>query len=221
MYLCQGKCVYQGPIQSVIPYFTKYGYQCEPYDNPADFVLDVLIDVQQKPETLAVWSEVYQTHYRYHNNSYEQNYERYPKKTDESNWHTRSVKLEHSIRIELFHLSKRTILNAIRNPALALSQTMVSIIMGFLVGLLFYNLDKNDSSGVQNRLGAIFFIIISQVFSTVTAVESMIKERALFIHVCRVCEMKTTIYSVYRFFRNIPAVIIEFQHFSLRSYCVI
>lgn len=37
--------------------------------------------------------------------------------------------------------------------------------------------------GIHDRLGAIFCIIVSQIFSTVTALEPLIKERALFIHV--------------------------------------
>ncbi|CAF4412944.1 unnamed protein product, partial [Rotaria sp. Silwood2] len=44
MFMCKGRCVYQGSAKDVVPYFAKQGYQCEPYENPADYALDVLID---------------------------------------------------------------------------------------------------------------------------------------------------------------------------------
>ncbi|CAF4184505.1 unnamed protein product, partial [Rotaria sordida] len=37
--------------------------------------------------------------------------------------------------------------------------------------------------GVQDRLGAIFMIVATQMFSTMTELETLIKERALFVHV--------------------------------------
>ncbi|CAF1318262.1 unnamed protein product [Rotaria sordida] len=45
MFMCNGRCVYHGSPKSVIPYFEKYEYQCDPYENPADYISDVLIDI--------------------------------------------------------------------------------------------------------------------------------------------------------------------------------
>jgi ATP-binding cassette subfamily G (WHITE) protein 2 len=73
--------------------------------------------------------------------------------------------------------------NAIRNPELFLSQIVVAIILGFLVGLVFYDMQLTVDPGVQNRSGAIFFIAVNQIYSTVTALEPLLKERVLFIHV--------------------------------------
>ena len=39
-----GHCVYHGPANSVLPYFSSIGYTCEEHDNPADFLLDILIE---------------------------------------------------------------------------------------------------------------------------------------------------------------------------------
>ncbi|CAF4378634.1 unnamed protein product, partial [Adineta steineri] len=88
-----------------------------------------------------------------------------------------------SVGVEIYYVSQRTLKNAIRNPALFLSQIVVAIILGLLIGLVFHDMKKTIDPGVQNRLGAIFFIIISQIFSTITALEPLLKERALFIHV--------------------------------------
>jgi ATP-binding cassette subfamily G (WHITE) protein 2 len=64
-----------------------------------------------------------------------------------------------------------------------MSQTLVAIILSLLVGLVFYKMKNTTDPGIQNRLGAIFFMVVSQIFSTVTALESLLKERVLFIHV--------------------------------------
>ncbi|CAF4830395.1 unnamed protein product, partial [Rotaria sp. Silwood2] len=114
-----------------------------------------------------------------------------------------------------FYLSQRTLRNAVRNPALALSQTLASIIIGLLAGLLFYELKKTTEPGVQNRLGAIFFIVISQIFSNLTALEPLIKERVLFI---RVIFSYTKMKKLYLMsFRNIQVVITESSRFLLAN----
>jgi ATP-binding cassette subfamily G (WHITE) protein 2 len=45
--MCNGKSVYHGSSEEILSYFSKQGYQCELHDNPADFVLDILIDVSE------------------------------------------------------------------------------------------------------------------------------------------------------------------------------
>ncbi|NXC99509.1 ABCG2 protein, partial [Certhia familiaris] len=40
--LAAGRVLYHGPAQHAIGYFQSIGYQCEPYNNPADFFLDVI-----------------------------------------------------------------------------------------------------------------------------------------------------------------------------------
>ncbi|NXA30680.1 ABCG2 protein, partial [Ibidorhyncha struthersii] len=40
--LAAGRVLYHGPAQKAIEYFQSIGYQCEPYNNPADFFLDII-----------------------------------------------------------------------------------------------------------------------------------------------------------------------------------
>ena len=178
MFMCQGRCVYHGAPEGVVAHFSAYGYRCELHDNPADYALDVLIQVGQKPVLLADLDARYQRG----RDAYQLNY-LIPNEKVERHRRKFRVVAARSWKAQLVCLSKRAMRNAIRNPSLALSQTLVSVIIGLLVGLLFLNLEKTVGPGVQNRLGAIFFIIISQVFSTVTAIEPLVQERALFIHV--------------------------------------
>uniref|UniRef100_A0A8C8VVA5 Broad substrate specificity ATP-binding cassette transporter ABCG2 n=1 Tax=Peromyscus maniculatus bairdii TaxID=230844 RepID=A0A8C8VVA5_PERMB len=40
--LASGKLMFHGPAQEALEYFASAGYHCEPYNNPADFFLDVI-----------------------------------------------------------------------------------------------------------------------------------------------------------------------------------
>ena len=181
--MCKGKNVYHGPALGVLPYFNMQGYQCELHDNPADFALDVLIDATQNSDSLDKLSKAYlgspmQTNINYslfRKKLVDDDFEKPHRKEKET--------AKRSITAEFFYLSQRTLKNVIKNPALLVSQIVVSIILGVLVGLVFNNMDKTIDPGVQNRLGAIFFIVVSNTFSSITALEPLMKERVLFIHV--------------------------------------
>lgn len=216
MFMCKGRCVYHDSAKNVVPFFATHGYQCETYDNPADYALDVLIDVSRNPEKLARLNNIYNsTHVialtlsqsqrnLLNNENIEQERQKY------------KVEAARSVGSEIFYLAQRTFRNSIRNPALALSQTLVSIAIGLLVGLLFYDLKKTIEPGVQNRLGAIFFIVMSQTFSNMTAIETLISESVLFIHVYilfqELCQLLYFIYC-----RNVQVVTTEFSHISYRN----
>ena len=183
MFMCKGRCVYHDSAANVVPFFATHGYECEQYDNPADYALDVLIDVSRKSDTLTRLNNMYNST---HTNALVCTHlEKKLSDNENIEQERRKYKIEaaRSVGAEIFYLSQRTFRNTVRNPALALSQTIVSIVIGLLAGLLFYDLKKTIEPGVQNRLGAIFFIVMSQTFSNMTAIEPLIGESVLFIHV--------------------------------------
>jgi ATP-binding cassette, subfamily G (WHITE), member 2 len=180
--MCKGKSVYYGPALTMLHYFNAQGYLCELHDNPADFALDVLNDVSEKPEDLQKLNQAYMEsdmHASINSLSRKQlcddNFERFRRK--------QQGVAARSLGTEVYYVSQRTLKNAIRNPQLFLSQILVAIITGLLLGLVFNDMKKTIDPGVQNRLGALFFIIISQTLCTFTALEPLLKERVLFIHV--------------------------------------
>lgn len=175
--LSHGLQIYLGPSSDVRSYLMSKGFNCLESGNPADFVLDVLIKAARNQQTTRL-------HEEYCNS---QMYQKY--RTDALDISSNpsvtiaNQKPMRSIASEFYYLSQRTLRNAVRSPALLMWQITVSIILAVLTGLLYYRLPKTIGSGVQNRLGGIFFVVVNQIFSTATALEPFIKERALFIHV--------------------------------------
>jgi ATP-binding cassette subfamily G (WHITE) protein 2 len=181
--MCQGRNVYHGPASTMLPYFNAQGYECELHDNPADFVMDVLIDVSRKNEDWEKLKQAYLESRMYASINAASRTQVHDDSLASFHQKQGGAAAARSFGTEIYYVSQRTLKNAIRNPILFLSQIIVSIILGLLVGLVFNSIQRTTDPGVQNRLGAIFFIIVSQIFCTVTALEPLVKERALFIHV--------------------------------------
>lgn len=182
IFLCKGITVYQGTATEVVPYFGRQGYQCEMYDNPADFALDSLIDAGRKTGELERLDQAYRSspmHANVVNMIREKTY------NDQSEKQRRQEKgaAARSLGVEIFYVAQRTLRNSIRNPQLFLAQNMIAITMGLLVGLVFFDLKRTTTPGIQDRLGTLFFIVMNQIFSSLSSLEPLLQERILFIHV--------------------------------------
>lgn len=180
--MCNGKIIYHDSSKAILPYFKKQGFQREENDNPADFVLDVLIDISRMPQALQELHEAYrQSPMRREANDLLKTY--WANDNMNSSEHIQKDVIKRSRAREIIYVSWRTCQNAIRDPALFLSQVVVGILLGLMIGLVFYNLEREINKGVGNRLGAIFIIVVSHVVSSLTALQSLIEDRVLFIHV--------------------------------------
>ncbi|CAF3820922.1 unnamed protein product, partial [Adineta steineri] len=182
--MCKGKIVYNDSPENVLPYFRKQGFERDLNDNPADFLLDILLKANQHgPEGEKKLADLVRHYQR------TKIFQHIPFEIDQqiriasfnmaNNKHKIAKK---SIFKELYYISKRTVMNTYRNPLLFLSQIVVAVFVGLLIGLVFFNMAKTVDPGIQNRLGAIFMIVSSKILSTVTAIEPLVKERPLFIH---------------------------------------
>ncbi|CAF2508741.1 unnamed protein product [Rotaria sp. Silwood2] len=172
--LSSGRQVYLGPTTNILSYFASLGFKCEEHDNPADFLLDVIIQCNNYSSTLLENA--------YSKSIINSNYDKY--KINENQYDNNIFDdIIYRSRInELYYVSIRTFRNTIRDPAIATSQIIVATLLALLTGLVFNRIEATIETGVQNRLGVIFFIIINQIYSTTTALEPLIQERALFIH---------------------------------------
>ncbi|XP_067876390.1 broad substrate specificity ATP-binding cassette transporter ABCG2-like [Heterodontus francisci] len=197
--MSKGDIVYQGPRTETIEYFKDLGYECEPYNNPSDFFLDVINEaVPSSPETpnpeVVIISQTAVdppmeknrlTHHFRQSKYYHQISEEL-KSSFVSDEPKLSIKIKSSYATpfwyQLYIVCGRTIKNLIRNPQTSVAQVFMMILFGLLNGLIYYQIPHTMPEALQNRIGAFFFLIINQVFGNLSAVELFIQEKALFSH---------------------------------------
>ncbi|XP_052450742.1 broad substrate specificity ATP-binding cassette transporter ABCG2 isoform X16 [Carassius gibelio] len=228
--LVGGRLVYHGPAQDALDYFSHIGYVCEPHNNPADFFLDVIngessavalnlinnkLDEEQLSSSLKGIEdrlvEEYKNSANYKLTKSElerivqgRDYSKQPK--------SRTITYSTSFCHQFNWVLKRTFKNLMLNPQTSFAQIGVMIFLALVVGAIFFGVEKN-SSGIQNRMGALFFITTNQCFSSVSSAELFITERKLFVHEYISGYYRVSVYFLSKilsdvlFLRTIPAVI--------------
>ncbi|KTF77138.1 hypothetical protein cypCar_00030977 [Cyprinus carpio] len=199
--LVGGRLVYHGPAQDALDYFSQIGYTCEPHNNPADFFLDVIngdstavalnklysneeLDEEQLSSSLKGIEDRLVEEYKNSASNKQtkselerivqgQDYSKRPK--------SRTITYSTSFFHQFNWVLKRTFRNLMLNPQTSFAQIGVMIFLALVVGAIFFGVEEN-SSGIQNRMGALFFITTNQCFSSVSSAELFITERKLFVH---------------------------------------
>lgn len=200
--LASGKLLFHGPAQKALEYFASAGYHCEPYNNPADFFLDVINgdssavvlsreeqdneankteepSKKEKPviENLA---EFYINSTIYGETKAELDQLPIVQKCKGTSAVKEPVYVT-SFCHQLRWIARRSFKNLLGNPQASVAQIIVTVILGLIIGAIYFGL-KNDSTGIQNRAGVLFFLTTNQCFSSVSAVELFVVEKKLFIH---------------------------------------
>ncbi|NXM67156.1 ABCG2 protein, partial [Serilophus lunatus] len=243
--LAAGRLLYHGPAQHAIAYFQSIGYQCEPYNNPADFFLDVIngdstaVALNKADETNTERSTEERTEYdktlaeqlaeKYSNSTYYQetkaqleNISLGNKKKTRSVF--RQITYANSFLHQLKWVSRRTFKNLVGNPQASIAQVCVTVVLALVVGAIFFGL-KEDSTGLQNRVGAMFFLTTNQCFSSISAIELFVVEKKIFIHEYISGYYRTSVYFIAKLMadlipiRTLPSVIFtSIVYFMLGKY---
>ncbi|KAI4789959.1 hypothetical protein KUCAC02_034919 [Chaenocephalus aceratus] len=238
--LVHGKQVYHGSAQTALDYFSEIGYTCEPHNNPADFFLDIIngdssavaLALNSKEEEdsdvssssmLGIEDKLVQEYRKcsqYIETRAELERITAGKKSSSSS-RSRTITYKTGFFTQFRWVLKRTFQNLLLNPQTSFAQIAVTLFLALIVGFIFFGV-KNDASGLQNRMGALFFVTVNQCFSSLSSAELFIAERKLFIHeyisgyyrvsVYFLCKMLSDIIAL----RTIPAIV-----FSCVSYFMI
>ncbi|XP_056891236.1 broad substrate specificity ATP-binding cassette transporter ABCG2d [Takifugu flavidus] len=199
--LVSGKMVYHGPAPNALDYFANIGYLCESHNNPADFFLDVIngdsisatipktsdgesLDFEELSSSRQSIEERLVEEYKnssYANNTRDELDRILQEKECFPCTKSRTITYNSPFFHQLRWVLKRTFQNLMLNPQTSVAQVGVHIFLGLVVGAIFFGVQDNQS-GIQNRMGALFFITTNQCFSTVSAAELFIIERKLFVH---------------------------------------
>uniref|UniRef100_A0A1A8CEL0 ATP-binding cassette, sub-family G (WHITE), member 2a n=1 Tax=Nothobranchius kadleci TaxID=1051664 RepID=A0A1A8CEL0_NOTKA len=200
--LVNGKQVYHGPAQSALDYFSDIGFICEAHNNPADFFLDVIngdstavalsnLDQEDLHDDSDSTSksrkgiedkllEEYRNSHHYRQTKAELDRIVQGKQTAKFS-PSRTITYNTGFLTQFKWVLKRTFRNLILNPQTSIAQVAVTLFLALVVGALFFKVQE-DQSGIQNRIGSLFFIVVNQCFSSLSAAELFITERKLFTH---------------------------------------
>ncbi len=74
-----------------------------------------------------------------------------------------------SLYTQLVNLMKRAMMVVIRKPSLLIAHVLVAVVLGGFVGGLYWQ-SGNALSGLQNKLGSVFFILALIGFSALSAI---------------------------------------------------
>uniref|UniRef100_A0A6Q2XZE2 Broad substrate specificity ATP-binding cassette transporter ABCG2 n=1 Tax=Esox lucius TaxID=8010 RepID=A0A6Q2XZE2_ESOLU len=188
--LVGGKQVYHGPAQNALDYFSNIGYVCEAHNNPADFFLDVINGDSTASGMNKIQREGIShthTHTFIHSLTVHKFKALKHLKDALTSWQekgssaSRTITYNSSFFHQLNWVLGRTFRNLALNPQTSVAQLGVTVFLALIVGAIFFRV-KDDQSGIQNRMGALFFITTNQCFSTMSAAELFITERKLFVH---------------------------------------
>ncbi|XP_041065195.1 broad substrate specificity ATP-binding cassette transporter ABCG2-like [Carcharodon carcharias] len=208
--LVNGRMVYHGPAKTALQYFSSIGYECETFNNPADFFLDIItgdstpvitnnegnqqvavalnnessdyVDVEQEKTFAEKLAESYVK-----SSQYQETVEMLKKLKGNRDGRgmkeiqMQSVTYRTTFLHQLFWVSNRIFKNFIRNPQSSVAEVFLNSLLGLFLGAIYFGI-KLDSSGIQNRVGSFHFLASYECFSSVSAVVLFIRDRKIFIH---------------------------------------
>ncbi|KAJ0393262.1 hypothetical protein ATCC90586_011719 [Pythium insidiosum] len=166
--LSDGAPVYHGKAADAVPYFASLGYACPPFLNPSDYFMRQLVVLDKATDAEGVARvESFKTAWRGRrlelapspSNLDDTMTQRSSESEDTSDASTRVGFIG-----QMGILAKRNFVQLSRDPLAFRASVFASLFVSLMVGLIYLQLDLNQR-GVQNFVGAFFFLIVNQVFS--------------------------------------------------------
>ncbi|KAF5891413.1 ATP-binding cassette sub-family G member 2-like, partial [Clarias magur] len=218
--LHKGQCVYAAAANRAIQYFNDLGYECEAFNNPADFFLDVTNgEASPSVPTDKSLAQVYRDSRECAELTEELKQITVPSDCVITGATPSSPSYVTPFFYQLNIVSQRTALNLLRNPQTSYAQLALNVLFGVMVGLIYFQMPHTLPEALQNRTGAFFFLIINMVFGNLSAVELFINERALFVHENSSGYYRTSVYFLSKVFVDlIPNRIVPILVFSSIAY---
>eukprot|EP01091_Cochliopodium_minus_P001749 TRINITY_DN1168_c0_g1_i1.p1 TRINITY_DN1168_c0_g1~~TRINITY_DN1168_c0_g1_i1.p1 ORF type:complete len:650 (-),score=150.98 TRINITY_DN1168_c0_g1_i1:60-2009(-) len=216
--LANGHQVYYGSTKDVVSYFANLGYQCPQYQNPADYLLNLITSgykLQLENKTIESAEitkdliEKYKPNESKIENYGNQGIEKEIKKNKGSQFYKFGILLERSAK------------QMIRNPAVLLAKVFQNIFFGLLIGLVYLKMDHNQTS-ITNRQGVLFFCMIVVFMSNLMGeLHAFPAERGLFLREKGGGWYGLLAYYCSKMLSMIPLQIVEPMIFSLFVYWMV
>ena len=155
--LNKGETVYMGKAADVTSYYAKLGFEIPPAINPADYIIDVVLDPNRADFTTVDISKL----------DFAQSF----KDSDEGRVARESVEHSKTAYTDLremasaakpfatnflkqfSELARRHLKELLRNPTASLVSLIQAVMMAFIIGSIFYQLGYIAPAAIQGRVG--------------------------------------------------------------------
>lgn len=195
IFMKDGYVFYQGPVKDIVPYFSKFGYECPNNYNPSDFIMflsqtETLAELEAKGVMMST------------STSENGLVEAITSTTGEKIL----VEPKAGTLKQLYLLIKRELISTRRDKAALIGRFGITIFLNTLYGLIFFGAGSKDDSDPTNfnaHFGALTMVAISSMFGSAQPVMLMFPfERPMFLR-----EYSTGTYSCFAYFTG--KVVIE------------
>eukprot|EP00276_Gloeochaete_wittrockiana_P021306 CAMPEP_0184342472 /NCGR_PEP_ID=MMETSP1089-20130417/11074_1 /TAXON_ID=38269 ORGANISM="Gloeochaete wittrockiana, Strain SAG46.84" /NCGR_SAMPLE_ID=MMETSP1089 /ASSEMBLY_ACC=CAM_ASM_000445 /LENGTH=701 /DNA_ID=CAMNT_0026671353 /DNA_START=195 /DNA_END=2300 /DNA_ORIENTATION=- len=200
-----GHPVYFGPSKKALGYFTEQGYPCPVHENPADFFIDLVteeISNEEKREETKQRVETLIDSFKEINDAFKPEEAKFVGVKEEP-------RISQMLRwfSQVYWVAHRSAVNLQRNSELLKVRFLQTIFMAVIIGLLFLQLD-NDQTSVNDRQGLLFFLVINISFGETLSALAIFGLEKLIFYIDRDAGAVST--SSYYIGRLIPELLLQF-----------
>lgn len=167
--LAEGRCIYQGSSDNVVPFLGELNLICPPTYNPADFLLEISNnDYGNFNERLVEKiSNGKNSNYRQLPQCHSIEYPKYEYDMDIP----QEVPKFYKSLNEIFQLIIRNFLNNSRDKTLILLRFGVHFVLGIFIGIMYFGIGQ-DASNILNVYKFLFFNVFVLMFSAFSSLQT-------------------------------------------------
>uniref|UniRef100_A0A7S4UJF0 ABC transporter domain-containing protein n=1 Tax=Guillardia theta TaxID=55529 RepID=A0A7S4UJF0_GUITH len=227
--LSEGRTAYYGSARGALAHFEAVGHACPEFTNPAEFFLDLLsgFDVGLEGKEKIISSFEKSDAHRVLEEELEQAEEqrsralqRASSSADKRKFLANEENFATTFTEQFVLLFRRAWINSTRNPVSARAAFGRSVTMGLLVGFLYRGVQFTQAS-VQDRTGALYFVITTQIFSAQASMRIFLEERDLFFRERLAGAYRTSSYYWSKSLADTPLQLVCALVFSLLGYFLV
>ncbi|KAK2647650.1 hypothetical protein Ddye_015139 [Dipteronia dyeriana] len=243
IFLSKGRTVYNDKPTSLLKFFEGFGYQIPEKENPTEFALDLIRELEESRTPDGITSLVE------FNKSWQQTTKHTNKLCDKpaiislkcaikasilkgkvvvatdhnttpdvSNLKSSSIpSFVNPFWVEIKVISERLLTNSRRIPELFGFRLAIVLLTGFILATLFWKL-SDSPKGTQERLGFFLFAIISVLFTCLVEIPMFLQEQYIFIRETSYNAYRHSSYVIAQSLISIPSLIILSLAFALTTF---
>eukprot|EP00792_Barthelona_sp_PAP020_P006554 TRINITY_DN302_c0_g1_i1.p1 TRINITY_DN302_c0_g1~~TRINITY_DN302_c0_g1_i1.p1 ORF type:complete len:613 (+),score=121.94 TRINITY_DN302_c0_g1_i1:43-1881(+) len=161
--LCEGKVAYFGSADLLVEDLATLELQCPSETNLCDYLLDIVSNNSLIP----ISREQLQQLEKISRNRFIEEKQEILQTSSVIDSQNVSYGYNSSFAVQFHFLLQRAFRSVLRSKTTLVSRLLGSIFIALLIGFVYFGINS-DQTGIQNRAGALFFIIMSITFTSIS-----------------------------------------------------